>query len=848
MLGSDDFITEIGKQPLKSMPQEPPMTTPYPKMVEQTQNTTMAQQIASIIQTQHSVLKPSDNEYIPTTQTRKEIEKATKNAITKEVSIPSDLPIKERIGKKGLMWPRTYAVNHPAAPFLQTYALNGCPVDCGDQWTRDRIEAAIEHGPHRSARTPAARQALRDETQNKVQQGFAKIVQYKDIAKNLPPQLKISPAACIPHKSRKFRVILDLSFRFFFNGAYKASVNDTTVPQAPVRSMGQLGTCFRRLIATMATNCDQNFPFRFSKLDVKDGFWRMVVSPSAAWNFCYVLPTANGKTVPLEDTELVVPDALQMGWCESPPFFCTASETARDVIQELLNNNTQLPQHKYEHMLLPNTLPPTVPLKPATVLEVFVDDFIAGTNQLEESHLQQLSRCMLHGVHAIFPPSEVTQHGGGDSIAKNKLDKEDGRWTEEKEILGWTVNGAQFTIQLPADKVTKVLQRLSKIKKFKRKIPRKALDQLAGSLEHASFGIPGGAGLFSPIQQGLVGNKQWIKVKPDLTQCFQDWGAIIKYMASNPTHVLQLVKGLPHYVGFSDSCGIGTGGVWSSGTTFIVPVLWSLKWPPDIQALFRDGKLTINDLELAGMVIHWIVLECLAQTLQFKHAALFCDNSSAVSWAHKLRSSVSLIAGRLLRFLGVRIHARQASHITSLSIQGDDNIMADVVSRAFHDGKYFSAEHNLTNYFNLHFPLPQSISWEEFTPPPKLTQRVMSLLRGEQLTMGSLLRLPRTEKSTGKRGFNTHASGKLTPTFKPATASTQSSSSQLLLQGSGRASSAGDFKSKFRPLLRHSQPSQRPSVWLDNPVPSKRLKMSLSSQSKGSSKDYGEKTHRQSPN
>ena len=235
-------------------------------------------------------------------------------------------------------------------------------------------------------------------------------------------------------------------------------------------------------------------------------------------------------------------------------------------------------------MLIPKTFPPTVPKNPATVLEVFVDDFIAGTNQLEESHLQKLSRCMLHGVHAIFPPSEITQHGGGDSIAKNKLDKEDGRWTEEKEILGWTVNGAQFTIQLPADKVAKVLQRLTKIKKFKRKIPHKALDKLAGSLEHASFGIPGGAGLFSPIQQALVGNKQWIKVTQDLTQCFQDWGAMIKYMATNPTHVLQLVKGLPHYVGFSDSCGIGTGGVWSSGTIFIIPVLSSLKWPPDIQA------------------------------------------------------------------------------------------------------------------------------------------------------------------------------------------------------------------------------------------------------------------------
>ena len=95
------------------------MKTPYPQMVEQNQPQSMAQQIASNIQNQHSVLKPSENQHVPTAQTREEIEKATKNAINTEVTIPNDLPIKERIGKKGLMWPRTYAVNHPAAPFYR---------------------------------------------------------------------------------------------------------------------------------------------------------------------------------------------------------------------------------------------------------------------------------------------------------------------------------------------------------------------------------------------------------------------------------------------------------------------------------------------------------------------------------------------------------------------------------------------------------------------------------------------------------------------------------------------------------------------------------------------------------
>ena len=85
------------------------------------------------------------------------------------------------------------------------------------------------------------------------------------------------------------------------------------------------------------TTATQKKSFYFAKLDVKDGFWRMVVAEEYTWNFAYILPLADNSLLDLHNTELVVPDALQMGWCESPPFFCTASETAQDVIQELMD-------------------------------------------------------------------------------------------------------------------------------------------------------------------------------------------------------------------------------------------------------------------------------------------------------------------------------------------------------------------------------------------------------------------------------------------------------------------------------------------------------------------------------
>ena len=91
-------------------------------------------------------------------------------------------------------------------------------------------------------------------------------------------------------------------------------------------------------------------PFKFAKIDIKDGFWHMAVNDSNAWNFCYVLPTLN-KNLPLDEMELVVPNSLQMGWCKSPPFFCAGTETARDIISSILADKS-LPPHKFESTMM----------------------------------------------------------------------------------------------------------------------------------------------------------------------------------------------------------------------------------------------------------------------------------------------------------------------------------------------------------------------------------------------------------------------------------------------------------------------------------------------------------------
>ena len=97
----------------------------------------------------------------------------------------------------------------------------------------------------------------------------------------------------------------------------------------------------------MADNYDPNKPFLFSKPDIKDELWRMAVSNDDAWNFCYVNPSLTLLTS-MDDIEIVVPNSLQMGWCESSPFFYAATETARDIMHKLLEEAVSLEQHPFE--------------------------------------------------------------------------------------------------------------------------------------------------------------------------------------------------------------------------------------------------------------------------------------------------------------------------------------------------------------------------------------------------------------------------------------------------------------------------------------------------------------------
>ena len=215
-------------------------------------------------------------------------------------------------------------------------------------------------------------------------------------------------------------MILHLAFQIVIDKKKLLSVNDTTDhTSAPQHSMYELGNVIPRIIWSLARAPDTGVPILFSKIDLKDGYWRMVVNEHEAWNFAYVLPTNNIN----DPIQLVIPNALQMGWSASPAFFCAATETARDIAEQYYAEEPNIQPHSQEKTimnidwtaipttnftnsynnedhymkatkqhLVPNAIVDDNDAKLFHLLESYIDDFIALIQTTDEKELLRLTR------------------------------------------------------------------------------------------------------------------------------------------------------------------------------------------------------------------------------------------------------------------------------------------------------------------------------------------------------------------------------------------------------------------------------------------------------------------------
>ena len=211
-----------------------------------------------------------------------------------------------------------------------------------------------------------------------------------------------------------------------------------------------------------------------------------------------------------------------------------------------------------------------------------------------------------------------------------------------------------------------------------------------------------------------------------------------------------------------DASGHGVGGIILGETKACIPTVFRFEWPDDIKAEINSdsnptGKLTNSDLECAGLLMLWLVMEDVCSIESGDHVALFSDNQPTVSWVRRMASKSSVVAGQLIRALALRLKVKGASPLTPLHISGVQNAMTDIPSRSFGQPKKWHCESHdeLLTLFSKNFPLPKQNCWTVYQLSSALSMRVVSVLRMKLTTLDAWRRLPSPGKHIGNAGVPT---------------------------------------------------------------------------------------------
>jgi hypothetical protein len=300
----------------------------------------------------------------------------------------------------------------------------------------------------------------------------------------------------------------------------------------------------------------------------------------------------------------------------------------------------------------------------------------------------------------------------------------------------------------------------------------------------------------------------------------EDCRTLLRESTLAPTQCTELVSGWPDYVGVKDASGHGVGGIIVGEGKECVPTVFRFEWPQWVKddlvsETNPTGRLTNSDLECAGLLLLWLIMEDVCALDTGCHVALFSDNQPTVHWVQRLASKSSKVAGQLLRALALRLKMTGASPLTPLHIAGRNNAMTDIPSRSFGSEPQWhcKTDTDLLTLFNKTFPLPNQASWTVYSPTNAICTRVLSVLRMKHSSMEEWRRLPKKGQHIGVRGAPSSRLWEWTLTFRESDTGTESGASQDSLGLRGQDSLDSDDVFRLERFLRRSRPLGRRSQW-----------------------------------
>jgi hypothetical protein len=246
-----------------------------------------------------------------------------------------------RTRNRGDLRPVIENSHQPAIGLLKHLGKHGTPVLMHTPpWSAELRKERLDCGSHKSCEEHFS--FLCEEMLDFALSGFWTLLPYR-LVKDMV-NLRLSPLGIIPQRNRRPRLIVDYSFW---------GINDDTVKLSPAGAM-QFGRALGRLLFRIRHANPRSGPNCMAKTDLADGFYRLWLAARDIPNLGVVFPTYDDKE-PL----VALPLTLPMGWVESPPYFCTATETVVDLAN-VVRTDAILPPHPLKHLV--DTPPPSIEL------------------------------------------------------------------------------------------------------------------------------------------------------------------------------------------------------------------------------------------------------------------------------------------------------------------------------------------------------------------------------------------------------------------------------------------------------------------------------------------------------
>ncbi len=620
------------------------------------------------------------------------------------------------------------------------------------QWDKSLLEEALARGAHQSAKLHKC--FLRDEFAEMIQKRFWVVLPVEVVLRE--EGLRLSPLGVVPQKERRPRIICDYTFY---------NVNHDTIPWAPPEAM-QFGHALIRIMQRIVRANPKFGPVLLGKYDLADGYYRIRLRAEHAFRLACLLPREQ------QETALVaIPLVLPMGWSESPPAFCTATETIVDLINAEMDTTIEAPSHPLLHhtfpdpnlaemnkrAIKPSPYPPPYLTLPIKTADVYIDDIIAMVQTTDSG--ADMSVRVLQGIDRVFRPVRTGDHPHrSEPVSVKKLLKGDGTLATRKEILGWVLDTCEVTLEFTDRRYARLCELLDEFPASRKRTSVKKWQQVLGELRFMAPALAGSRGLFGPLQATLRPGQKRLHLTRDARDFLQDFRWLADHIRERPVRLYELFPSEPKVIGATDASGLALGGVFfvpAPQSTPEAPMhqsyLWQFKLPEHIRTRLISnatptGSISNSDLELAAAVAQPDVI-CSIFDLTEATIANLHDNTPAVFWQRKGSTTTTGPAAYLLRLRA--LHQRCEKYVpTHDYIPGPINRMADDASRLVH-----LDTNDLLTHFDTHYPQP--FPWINCTLTSAMNSWLTSALLRRRSNPESLSHATARPKIHGHCGWTT---------------------------------------------------------------------------------------------